>query len=593
MRRNLGISRPKGSTTAVSLCASAMLAVAATGCTGAPPSPAAQAADKPNILMILLDDLGYTDLGPYGGDAATPNIDSLAGDGLQFTNFHAYPVCSPTRAALMTGQAPHMVGLGSMEGKMSAPGVPPSTPGYRGTLDGTYTGIAEVLSQSDYSTYQVGKWHLGNGPEQTPRALGFEENFTLYDGAASHYSDKLTYTPRDTPPVDTALYERNGQPVEDLPADFYSTHAYTDEMLRMIDEGGESDRPFFGYLAYTAVHDPLHVPDSDLIQKYLDQYLDDNDYNDLRAERIGRLADKGIVDADVATRWPAQTPDWNALNPEQRRDLAYRMAVYAAMVDDVDQQIGRLTDQLKETGEYDNTLIVLASDNGAASMSRLAYTGPPGAAQWQVDHYPHIGDAESYGQPGSFATLGLPNAQVSSGPFFHSKTTVFEGGTRVPAIVKTPGGGDGDENPRIVDTFTHIVDLYPTFAEYAGADTRGAETLLGDSAKPLLDGTSDTVGSDEFGMELFGHRAYRESDWKLVYAPAVAGGTGRYALYDLGADPGETVDVSSAHPDIVQRLSTKWDRYAEANGVVPAPFEAVEAVAPQIAGLMYAIDWSD
>ena len=279
------------------------------------------------------------------------------------------------------------------------------------------------------------------------------------------------------------------------------------------------------------------------------------------------------------------------LRPGQRRDLAYRMAVYAAMIDDVDRQIGRLTDHLRDTGEYDNTLIVVTSDNGAASASRVVYTAKPGAAQWQDEHYSRVGDVESYGQPGTYPTLGLPNAQVSSGPYFHTKTTVFEGGTRVPTIVKTPGSNGGGS--RVVDTFTHIVDLYPTFADYAGADIENTGSLLGTSAKPLFDGDSDQVGTDEFGMELFGHRVYREGDWKLVYAPALAGGSATYALYDLGSDPGETTDLIDTQPDVAQRLAEKWDQYATDNGVVPAPFEAVEAAAPRIAELMYSIDWTE
>lgn len=597
MRNSSGSRFSTASSIRAVLCTSAVLAVTVAAC-ASPTSTQVQSEptapelnDKPNILMILLDDLGYTDLGPYGGDAATPNIDALSSEGLQFGNFHAYPVCAPTRAALMTGQDPHRVGLGSME-SVTAPGVPTTTPGYRGTLDGDYTGIAEILSDADYSTYQVGKWHLGDEPGQTPRDLGFEQNFTMYDGAASHYADKLRHAPREVEPMDTVLYERNGQPLEELPADFYSTHAYTDEMLDMIDQNRESDQPFFGYLAYTAVHDPLHVPDTDLIEKYLDRYLDNNDFNALRAERIDRLADKGLIDPDIATRWPVQTPDWDALDPGQRRDLAYRMAVYAAMIDDVDRQIGRLTDYLRDTGEYDNTLIVVTSDNGPASASRVVYTAKPGAAQWQDEHYSRAGDVASYGLPGSYPTLGLPNAQVSSGPYFHTKTTVFEGGTRVPTIVKTPGRNE-DTGPRIIDAFTHIVDLYPTFADYAGARLDNAGQLLGTSARPLFEGDSDQVGTDEFGMELFGHRVYREGDWKLVYAPALAGGTGRYALYDLRTDPGETTDLIDAHPGIAQRLTEKWDRYATDNGVVPAPFEAVEAAAPRIAELMYSIDWTD
>ncbi len=564
MLRTSGSRFSTASSLRAALCATAVLTVTAVGCTSLAPTAdqantSAQTSEKPNILMILLDDLGYTDLGPYGGDAATPNIDALAQEGLQFTNFHSYSVCAPTRAALMTGQDPHRVGLGSMEG-FTAPGVPTTTPGYQGSLDGNYTGIAEILSAADYSTYQVGKWHLGESPEQTPAALGFDQNFTLYDGAASHYDDKLRHAPRGVEPNDTVLYERNGQPVEVLPDDFYSTHAYTDEMLSMIEKGRNSDQPFFGYLAYSAVHDPLHIPDTDLINHYLDIYLGNNDFNDLRKERIDRLVAKGLIAPDTSTRWPAQTPQWGALNPEQQRDLAYRMAVYAAMIDDVDKQIGRIVGYLKETHEYDNTLLVVTSDNGAASASREVYAAKPGAAEWQNEHYPLVGKVESYGQPGSYPTLGLPNAQVSSGPYFHTKTTVFEGGSRVPAIVKTPSGNVN--SPRVVDTFTHIVDLYPTFAEYGRADVEEAYPLFGSSAKPLFDGTSDRVGDDEFGLELFGHRAYRDGNWKLVYAPTPAGGTGTYALYNIDTDPGETTDLIDIHPEIAGQLAEKWDQYA-------------------------------
>ncbi|WP_363358335.1 sulfatase-like hydrolase/transferase [Microbacterium sp. LMI12-1-1.1] len=544
---------------------------------------------KPNILMVLLDDLGYTDLGVYGGEASTVTIDTLAEDGVQLANFHAYPVCAPTRASLMTGQDPHRVGLGSQEG-FGPPGVPATTPGYSGFLEGKYTGIAQVLSDVGYDTYQVGKWHLGEGPEQSPQALGFDENFTLYDGAASHFGDMLRHAPRDGEPVDTVKYERNGEPVETLADDFYSTHAYTDELLRMLDEDADSENPFFGYLAYTAPHDPLHVPDRSRIDHYLDRYLADNNYEELRADRIAALAAAGLIDHDVATRWPVQTPQWDALTTEQKRDLAYRLAVYAAMIEDVDKQLGRIVTHLQASGEYDNTLIVVASDNGASSVSRVLYTAKPGNAEWQQRHYP-LRDVDDYGSPGSYPTLGLPNAQVSSGPFFHSKGSVFEGGTRAPAIIKPPAA-KGDA-PKQSDTFVHVSDLYPTFADYAGADLVAPESLLGSSARPLLEGTSDLVGTEEFGMELLGHRAYRDGDWKLVYAPVVAGGTGVYSLYNLADDPGETKDVIDAHGDVAEELARKWDQYAADQGVVDVDFDTVNEGAARLAELVYAIDWAD
>lgn len=576
------------------LCASAMLAATA-GCSGSTPpetEAAAQATDSnPNILMVLLDDLGYTDIGAYGGMISTPTMDSLAEEGAQFTNFHANPLCAPTRAALMTGQDPHRVGLGSMEG-LIAPGVTTDTPGYKGSLEGEYTGIAELLSDADYNTYQAGKWHLGMAPEQSPQALGFDQNFSLLQGGGSHYADALRLVPAKQGPMDTVTYERNGEPVTDLPEDFYSTDAYTDEMLGMIDSGAEDDRPFFGYLAYTAPHDPLHEPDTALIQKYLDMYEGNNDFEQLRVDRISDLADRGLIDADVATRWPSQTPDWDTLTDEQKRDLAYRLAVYSAMIEHVDTQFGRIVDRLKETGEYDNTLIVLASDNGASGLSPDVYTQTPGAREWLEEHYPLIGNVDSYGEPGSFPVLALANAQVSSGPFFHTKASVFEGGTRAPMIVKAPGGSEQD-GPRIVDTLSYIGDLYPTFADYAGASLVNPDVLIGDSAKPLLEGTSETIGDEVFGIEMFGERAIRDGNSKLVFAAPDNGGTGTWALYDLATDPGETTDLAADNPDEVQRLADLWDQYASENNVIAADFEAVNAAGVKSAQIYNAPDWAE
>ncbi|MGP6174275.1 sulfatase-like hydrolase/transferase [Corynebacterium sp. A21] len=540
--------------------------------------------------MVLLDDLGYTDLGAYGGEAETPNIDALTQESAQFTDFHTSPLCAPTRASLMTGQDRHRVGLGSMEG-MTPPGVAETTPGYKGSLEGDFTGIAEVLGEEGYDTYQVGKWHLGADEGQTPADLGFDRNFTLYDAGASYFSDAhRLFGSEET--GDTVVYERDGEVVDNntLPKDFFTTRAFTDEMLDMVGNE-ESDKPFFGYLAYNAPHDPLHVEDKALIDHYLDIYLDNYNYEEARSERIQRMANLGLIDGNVDTRWPEQVPEWDSLSPEQQNDLAYRMAVYAAVLHETDEQVGRVIDRLKETGEYDNTLFVLASDNGAsASTSPMA--AALGDVEWHSEAFPLVGEAEMYGYEGSYPTISLPNAQVSSGPYFQAKNTLFDGGTRVPSVIKTPVSGSADTH-RIVDTFAHITDLYPTFADYAGADLGSAENLLGDSAKPLLEGTSDTIGDDEFGWEHFGHRAYRSGDWKLIFVPEAMGGTGEYALYNLAEDPGETKDVIAEHPEIAEEISEKWDRYAEENGVAVVDFEAVNEISPGIAERWFSIDWAE
>ncbi|GAB3726365.1 sulfatase-like hydrolase/transferase [Nocardiopsis nanhaiensis] len=574
---------------------SALLGVTLTGCGISPlnggqeDSQGSSEQAAPNIMMILMDDLGYTDLGAYGSEVETPNIDALAQDSAQFTDFHVTPLCAPTRAELMTGQNRHQVGLGSMEG-LTPPGVPETTPGYKGSLEGEFTGISELLGDAGYDTYQVGKWHLGGDEGQTPQDLGFDENFTLYDAGASYFSDGHRLFNRGEKPEDTVIYESNGELVDSLPEDFFATRSFTDEMIEMVDQNADSDLPFFGYLAHIAPHDPLHVEDTNLIDHYLATYPGDYNYEDLREDRIERMYQLELIDSDVDTRWLESSPGWDSLTTEQQEDMAYRMAVYAAVIHETDEQIGRLIDHLEETGQYDETLIVLASDNGASASTQKNYNAFARDG-WHEETYPLLNEMESYGLQGSFPSIGLPNAQVASGPYFQAKNTLMEGGTRVPALIKTPSS-NGDSEHRIVDSLAHIHDLYPTFAEYAGVDLESAENLIGDSAKPLLEGTSDTIGDDEIGWEHFGHRSYRSGDWKLNFTPEPMGGTGKYALYDLANDPGETDDIIDDHPEIGEELAQKWDLFAEDNGVVVVDFEDVNEGAQDIADAWYAIDWS-
>lgn len=267
------------------------------------------------------------------------------------------------------------------------------------------------------------------------------------------------------------------------------------------------------------------------------------------------------------------------------------MATYAAVLHETDEHIGRLIDHLKATGEYDNTLITVASDNGAAASTQANYLGFNTEEGWHDKTYPLMRDMESYGQQGSFPSIGIHWSQVSAGPYFQAKNTLFEGGTRVPAIIKTPSP-EGENEHQIVDTFAHITDLYPTFLDYAGIEPDTENNLLGDSARPLLEGTSETIGDDEFGWEHFGHRAYRSGEWKLIFTPEPLGGSGEYSLYNLDADPGETTDVIADHPDIAQDLAEKWDQYAQDNGVAVVDFEAVNEGAQAAADNWYAFDWA-
>jgi arylsulfatase A-like enzyme len=538
---------------------------------------------QPNIVFILIDDLGYTDIGAFGGNIQTPNIDALASVGVRFSNAHVYPSCAPTRAGFITGRNPHQVGLGSQNG-VAPPGVPTTTFGYKGTLEGNFVGIATTLAKAGYQTYHSGKWHLGHEDQQTPESLGFQASFALMDGAASHYHDMLGVSP-SVSPGGHVIYTDHGKVVTELPTNFFSTEAYTQKMIEMIDDGLRKDRdkPFFSYLAYTAVHDPLHAPE-DLILKYRDLFS--KGYINLKDERIAGMVKQGLIaDASLATRWLSGTPKWDTLTDDQKKDMSARMAVHAAMLEHLDIEVGRLIGFLKEKGEYENTVFVVMSDNGAATIPKTFYAQNNDELFWQKKHYP-LEAVKDYGKQGSFATIGSYNAQAVAGPYFGFKTNLHEGGTRVPMIVKTP-----QSSARIENDFVHIVDLYPTFAELAGVDLTERKDLMGCSIRSLLDGPDGARCSDEFGVEYMGWRAYRQGNWKLVFVSPAFGGTGKYALYDLAQDPGETNDLSQRHPDKVAELSKKWDSFAKAQNVTVADMTRVNAAYEKISDAFLKIYW--
>lgn len=545
-------------------------------------APPSNSEGPPNILLILVDDLGYTDIGAYGGDADTPNLDRLASESIVFSNAHSYATCSPTRAALMTGQDPHRVGLGSQNG-FAPPGVSLNTPGYAGSLEGQFTGIATMLAGAGYKSYQSGKWHLGYKESNSPKALGFDQNYTLVDGAASYYGDMKTIS-LDLRPDGRAVYEKNGERLDSLPEDFYATHNFTEEMIAMLDQH-DASAPFFAYLAFTAVHDPLHVPE-DLIEKYLDRY--DGDVIALREARIDRAAAKGVLEtADIETRWLPGVPAYEELDDLARQDLRYRMAVYGAMIEHVDTEVGRLVDHLKASGQYENTLILFLSDNGAALQPRTVYSRNEKSIAWQASAYPDNAMTD-YGSPRSYPTLGILNAQAVSGPWFAGKASVYEGGTRVPFLVKAPG----EPASRISDTFIQVTDIYPTLLDFANLERPDSSALQGDSAKDLILGTSDQIGDDEFGMSAWGTRAYRKGDWKLVFAEPAFGGTGDWALYNLKSDPGETRDVSADYPELTSELILKWFQFADRTGIVISPMELVNAFGELTQPMRASTDWA-
>lgn len=526
---------------------------------------AAPPKQAPNILLIVADDMGYSDLGCFGGEINTPNIDTLAARGLRATNFYVAPSCSPSRSMLLTGTDSHIAGIGNMA-EWTGP-TQRGKPGYEGHLNNRVVTVASLLRETGYHTYMAAKWHLGETPDQWPSRRGFERDFALLQGAGSHWSDMLGLLPSQP----RVTFTRNGEKVKELPNDYYSSKYFTDFIMQSIDENGNDGKPFFAYLGYQAPHGPLAVP-SEWREKYKGRY--DQGYDAIRAERLARQKKLGIVGQGVVTfpRLP-NLPAWEELTDDQRSQAARKMELYAAMIEYMDDQIGRLVDHLKKTGKFDNTLIVFLSDNGAAGedMGELVSKLAPTAKEWFEKTFDNR--VENWGKPGSCLEYGPSWAQVSSVPFRLFKGVVAEGGIRTPLIVSGPGvRHEGTINHSVL----HGMDLMPTFLESAGvehlAKRDGLKFALpqGKSMWPLLTGQTQTTRTDAdwLGWELFGNRAIRQGDWKLLYLLKAAGGTGDWQLFNLRDDPAELQDLSAQHPEKRTALLELWDEYVKTNGVI-------------------------
>ncbi|AXI45505.1 arylsulfatase [Sulfitobacter sp. SK012] len=515
---------------------------------------------RPNVLLIVADDMGFSDIGPFGGEISTPALDALAKEGLRLTNFHALASCSPSRSVLLSGMDNHRAGLGTMSEMMS-----PETkrlPGYEGYLNHRVAALPEVLQANGYKTYMVGKWHLGEEEKELPDARGFDDTFVLIEGGGSHWADEKWVTP--TVPMN---YSRNGDEVESLPDDFYSTKNYTDELIAWLERDQENDQPFFAYLSYTAPHDPLHAPD-DYIAKYNDVY--DGGWDVLRETRLQKLKELGIVDEN-AEPFPrlSNVAAWTEMSAEDQALAARDMEVYAAMVDYMDEQIKRVFDELKESGKYENTIILFMSDNGANGSSLEDY---PGQTLEYIETFDN--SLENRGLQNSLIDMGPGWAQASMTPSRMFKGFTAEGGIRSPLLVKMPGKmptADG-----INGSFLHIRDIMPTILEATGIEQpkdqfqgRSVQPIQGTSVLPLLMGQEPETSAknSDVGYELFGMKAYFDGDWKALWMPAPFG-TAEWELYNLQNDPAELNDLSKEHPQKLEELVARWEQYSIENGVV-------------------------
>ena len=381
---------------------------------------------RPNILLIVADDLGYSDLGSYGGDISTPVLDQLAKEGMRFSNYHVLPTCSPTRAALLSGNDNHVAGMGVM-GEFIYPEIK-GLSGYVGYLADQVATIPEVLRSAGYHTYMTGKWHLGKDDAQSPFKRGFEETFTMMNGGGSHWADMGPLSQHEP-----MLYRRNGKRITELPKDFYSTKDYTDALMDFIERNKHDSKPFFAYLSYTAPHDPLHAP-AEYIAKYKRRF--DAGWDALSLKRLESLKKLGLVPRDLKTFPPnLLTTKWETLNVEEKKNYVRNMEVYAAMVDYMDMSIGRLFSYLKENGLYDNTLIAFFSDNGANGAHATSYPGNADGKYLKTFN----NKIENRGLPNSFIDMGPGWAQAASAPFRMFKSFTTQGGIKSPLIVKLPG----------------------------------------------------------------------------------------------------------------------------------------------------------
>lgn len=524
------------------------------------------AKSRPNVIVIMVDDLGFSDVGCYGGEINTPNIDSLGFNGLRFTQMYNGARCCPSRAALLTGLNPHQVGIGQMTGDLGHPS-------YQGHLNNNCVTIAEVMKTAGYTTLMSGKWHVGGGYDRRLRAewtpgdathplptqRGFDKYFGLMEAADSFWYPKALMLQDKLIDVETD--------------DFHLTDAIADHAVSQIEGAVDDGLPFFQYIAFTAPHWPLHAWEDDIV-KYEGKYM--AGWDAIRASRHEQQKGLGIVDS----KWPISprdedAPPWADVENKVYEDI--RMAVYCAMIEQLDRGIGKVIQTLKRFGQFENTLIMFLSDNGGCAELFQEDTDWPDPSQWAttttLDGEPvRVGDIPEL-RPGpdtTFQAVELPWANVSNTPFRFFKRWIHEGGVSTPFIVHWPAQ---IETPAIIDNVPmHITDISATIYDASGAvypsefNDHPITALEGESILPLLRGNSDWSRQKPVAVEHEGNRGIRIGDWKLV-----AEWDSEWELYNIPEDRTELNNLASREPDRVSEMIGDYDEWSERAGVVLWP----------------------
>lgn len=513
----------------------------------------AQADERPNILVLLVDDAALMDLEPYGGEARTPNIKALANRGTLFTRFRASPLCSTTRAMLLTGLDNHQAGFGTI---MEV--IPPELKGQKGyslALEPGVKTIATRLNEAQYRTYMTGKWHLGHGQKNLPADHGFDRSFILAASGADNWEDK-TFMP---------LYEQadwyDGRAEAGLPEDYYSSKFLIDQMIDYLETDQGDPNPFFAYIGFLAVHVPIQAP-PEFTAKYISTY--EAGWEAIKTSRWQSAQKLGLIPQGVAaSAFPNGAREWQSLSDPERDLYAKSMAVNAGMLEAMDFHIGRLVAYLEQTDALDNTIIIITSDNGPE------YNDPAIDPSFQLYMATHgyTREVGNLGERGSFASIGTEWAAAAAGPFSRFKFNTTEGGTRVPLIIAGPNVPQA--NRVTADAF--MPDIAPTLMQFANIAYDDDE-FFGRSLKGLIAGETDQVygPDDSVGMEVAGNAALFRGNWKLArnHRPW---GTGDWQLFDLSIDPGETNDLFSTHPELANEMMSEYEAYTQKVGVIELP----------------------
>lgn len=544
-------------------------------------------ASKPNFLVIVADDLGFSDLGAFGGEIKTPFLDKLALAGLRLNQFYAAAACSPTRSMLLSGTDNHIAGLGEMFETIVRTPQFREKPGHEGYLSKKVAALPEILSDGGYNTIISGKWHLGLLPHSLPAQRGFQKSYALLPGCANHYGWEPQLEDDKSVPAFmkmavTALHAEGDVYQKEIPKDFYSSDFYATKLIEYLDEHrqenkeADSDRPFFAYLPFTAPHWPIQAP-RHLIEKYKGVY--DEGPDALRERRLARQVELGIIPEGVVPHpvVASEASSWHNLEESQRQKSSRVMETYAAMVEQLDLNVGRVIADLEKKGELDNTVIIFMSDNGAEGASFEARPLLGDSIEKHIAKY-YNNSLENIGNFDSYTWYGPRWAQAATAPSKLYKMFSSEGGIHVPFILSYPGIAE-ELKGTISSVFTTVMDITPTLLDLAGIEKPNTENFRGRVVAPIrgkswvpflhdpqaVDRIHDK--DETIGWELMGNGALRKDDWKITFISKPIGDE-TWKLYNIKNDPGETIDLSEKEPEKFKELIDAWDEYVETTQVI-------------------------